>query len=68
MKKFLLVIPLLFTLGACASLSADWAIITGTTALGIVAVRAKVPAGYYRLLSSSGTVTDAIVGQYLEAA
>jgi hypothetical protein len=31
MKKFLLVIPLLFTLGACASLSTDWAIITGTT-------------------------------------
>jgi hypothetical protein len=31
MKKFLLLIPLLFTLGACASLQADWAIVTGTT-------------------------------------
>jgi hypothetical protein len=30
MKKFLLLIPVLFTLGACASLQADWAIITGT--------------------------------------
>lgn len=43
-------------------------IITGTTALGIVAIRAKVPAGYYRKLSTSGTQTSAIVGQYLEAA
>jgi hypothetical protein len=43
-------------------------IITGTTALGIVPLRAKVQAGMYRLLSVSGTGTDAIVGQYLEAA
>jgi hypothetical protein len=42
-------------------------IITGTVATGIVPVRAKVPAGQYRLLSVSGTATDAIVGQYLEA-
>jgi hypothetical protein len=31
MKKLLLVIPLLFTLGACASLQTDWSIITGAT-------------------------------------
>jgi hypothetical protein len=31
MKKFLLVIPLLFTLGACASLQTTWSIITGAT-------------------------------------
>lgn len=43
-------------------------IITGTTALGIVPIRAKVPAGQFRLLSTSGTETSAIVGQYLEAA
>ena len=43
-------------------------IITGTTALGIVAIRAKIPAGQYRLLSVSGVGTDAIVGQYFEAA
>jgi hypothetical protein len=29
MKKFLLLIPLVLSLGACASLQADWAIITG---------------------------------------
>ena len=43
-------------------------IITGTTALGIVPIRAKVPASQYRLLSVSGTGTSAIAGQYLEAA
>jgi len=31
MKKFLLIVPLLFTLGACASLQADWAIVTGAS-------------------------------------
>jgi hypothetical protein len=43
-------------------------IITGTLATGIVPIRVKIPANYYRLLSVSGTATDAIVGQYLEAA
>jgi hypothetical protein len=43
-------------------------IITGTTATGIIPVNVRIPTGYYRLLSISGTVTDAIVGQYLEAA
>lgn len=36
-------------------------IISGTTALGVVAIPIKVPAGYYALLS--GTGTEAIVGQ-----
>ncbi len=31
MKKLLLVIPLLFTLGACASLNATWSVITGAS-------------------------------------
>ncbi len=43
-------------------------IITGTTALGIVDVAFRIPAGQYALLSVSGTGTEAIVGQYLEAA
>lgn len=43
-------------------------VITGTTALGIVALKVRIPAGYYRLLSVSGTGTEALVGQYLEAA
>lgn len=43
-------------------------IITGTAATGIVPLRTRIPAGYYRLLSVSGTATDAITGQYLEAA
>jgi hypothetical protein len=43
-------------------------IITGSTQLGIIPLRVKVPTGQYRLLSLSGTQTSAIVGQYLEAA
>ena len=31
MKKFLLIIPLALSLSACASLKADWAIITGAS-------------------------------------
>lgn len=31
MKRLLLILPLILTLGACATLNADWAIITGTT-------------------------------------
>lgn len=31
MKKLLLVLPLALSLGACATISADWAIVTGTT-------------------------------------
>jgi len=42
-------------------------VITGTVATGIVPIRVKIPSLYYRLLTISGTVTDAIVGQYLEA-
>lgn len=41
--------------------------VNGTTALGIVPVTCKIPAGYFRLLSEVGTGTIAIVGQYLEA-
>jgi len=43
-------------------------LITGLTNTGIVPIRAKIPAGYYALLSISGTITDTIAGQYLEAA
>ncbi len=43
-------------------------IVSSTSATGIVPIRAKVPAGYYRLLSTSGTQTSSIKGQYLEAA
>lgn len=43
-------------------------IITGTTALGIVAIPFTIPAGQFAKLSTSGTATDAIVGQYFEAA
>jgi hypothetical protein len=43
-------------------------IITGSTEVGLVPVTFTVPAGYYALLSESGTGTVAIVGQYLEAA
>jgi hypothetical protein len=42
-------------------------IITGSTALGIVAIPIPIPAGYYGLLSSSGTGTDALVGQIITA-
>lgn len=40
-------------------------IITGTTALGVVAIPIRVPAGYYALLSSAGVGTDALVGQIM---
>jgi streptogramin lyase len=43
-------------------------IVSGTTATGVWPVGFKIPAGQYGLLSMTGTVTDAIVGQYLEAA
>jgi len=43
-------------------------IITGTLAVGIVPLRVKVPAGYWRLVTVSGVGTDVITGQYLEAA
>ena len=39
------------------------AIVTGTTLTGIVPVTIKVPAGYYALLSDSGTGTVTIMGQ-----
>ena len=38
-------------------------LVTGSTSVGIVAVPIYLPAGYYALLSVSGTITDAIVGQ-----
>lgn len=43
-------------------------IITGVTTTGFLPVKFKIPAGYYGLLSTTGTVTDTIAGQYLEAA
>ena len=43
-------------------------IITGVTTVGFVPVTFTIPAGDYALLSISGTVTDSIAGQYLEAA
>ena len=43
-------------------------IVTGVTTVGFVPVTFKIPAGQYALLSISGTVTDSIAGQYLEAA
>jgi hypothetical protein len=42
-------------------------IITGTVATGIVPIKFTIPKGYYALLSTSGTATDALVGQYVEA-
>lgn len=42
-------------------------IITGVTTTGFLPVTFKIPAGYYALLSISGTITDTIAGQYLEA-
>lgn len=53
--------------GPTAAASAT-TVITGTVAVGIVPLRAKVPAGYWRLVTVSGVGTDAIAGQYLEAA
>jgi hypothetical protein len=47
---------------------AQTTLVTGSTSVGIMTFRCKVPAGYYRLLSATGTQTSAIVGQYLEAA
>lgn len=43
-------------------------IISGVTTVGFVPVTFKIPAGQFALLSISGTITDSIVGQYLEAA
>lgn len=43
-------------------------IVSGVTTVGFVPVTFKIPAGQYALLSISGTVTDSIAGQYLEAA
>lgn len=43
-------------------------IVSGVTTIGFVPVKFKVPAGYFALLSISGTITDSIAGQYLEAA
>lgn len=43
-------------------------IITGVTTIGFVPVKFTIPAGDYALLSISGTITDSIAGQYLEAA
>ena len=42
-------------------------IVSGVTTTGFIPVKFKIPAGYYALLSTSGTVTDSIAGQYLEA-
>jgi hypothetical protein len=43
-------------------------IVSGVTTVGFVPITFTIPAGYFALLSISGTVTDSIAGQYLEAA
>lgn len=42
-------------------------IITGVTTVGFLPVTFKIPAGQFALLSISGTITDSIAGQYIEA-
>lgn len=50
------------------STPAQVSIISGVTTVGFVAVKFKIPSQYFALLSISGTITDSIAGQFIEAA
>ena len=43
-------------------------IVSGVTTVGFLPIKFKIPSGEYALLSISGTVTDSISGQFVEAA